>query len=630
MCLAVRGASSFRAIPVIEHESHPTAPGKGMIHPPIANNPLRTRADLQQAMRDLFEPLVARFTAGRAGIHLSGAGTRHGERSENLEAFCRPLWGLVPLAAGGGAFAHWDLYRQGLTNGPDSAHAEAWLNVTWPSQAHVEMAVIGMGLALAPEKIWWPLEPHARERLVDWLLSINRTSLPKNNWSFFRVLVNAGLRCVGARHEPAVLEQTLQEIENYYLGDGWYADGVGQPCDYYVSFALHFYGLVYAVIAGRDDPVRAALYRERAAAFAHDFIYWQDADGAMLPYGRSLTYRFAQVAFWSAYAFAGVQGEFPPGVVKGLVLRHLRWWFARPIFNESGILSVGYGYPNLLMAENYNGPGSPYWALKSFLVLALPEGHAFWQAEELPLPELPSRRDLTHAGMIVTRDHQQDITVALCAGPGSQFSHWAEKYMKFAYAPHFGICVPTEGVGLHRRGHDNALALSEEGEYWRVRREVVARGARDGRLWSVCKPWADVEVTSWVWPQDPWHLRVHRVRNRRRLLSAEGGFAIARPHAEPRLPDDTHPAGHAMRVCSLTAASTIADLLGTRTALRVDMEANSHLYLPHAHIPTLCGVLEPGEHWLVTAVRGERSPIAAVDWGGVPRVDPSRFRDGQA
>jgi hypothetical protein len=200
--------------------------------------------------------------------------------------------------------------------------------------------------------------------------------------------------------------------------------------------------------------------------------------------------------------------------------------------------------------------------------------------------------------------------------------------MKFAYAPHFGICVPTEGVGLHRRGHDNALALSEEGEYWRVRREVVARGACDGRLWSVWRPWADVEVTSWVWPDEPWHVRVHHIRSKRRLLTAEGGFAVARPHAEPRLPDDTdHPSGHGIRVRSATAASTLVDLLQSRTVERVDTEVNSHLYLPHAHIPTLRGDLGPGDHWLVTAVRAERSPVGPVDWTAAPRMDWSRLRN---
>ena len=60
-------------------------------------------------------------------------------------------------------------------------------------------------------------------------------------------------------------------------------------------------------------------------------------------------------------------------MIKGIVLRHLRWWLKQPIFDRDGILSVGYSYPNLAMAEDYNAPGSPYWGLKTLLVLALDE-----------------------------------------------------------------------------------------------------------------------------------------------------------------------------------------------------------------------------------------------------------------
>lgn len=40
----------------------------------------------------------------------------------------------------------------------------------------------------------------------------------------------------------------------------------------------------------------------------------------------------------------------------------------------------------LLIAQDYNSPQSPYWALKSFLVLALPSSHPFWQAKEETYP----------------------------------------------------------------------------------------------------------------------------------------------------------------------------------------------------------------------------------------------------
>ncbi|SQB37568.1 Uncharacterized protein conserved in bacteria [Citrobacter koseri] len=53
------------------------------------------------------------------------------------------------------------------------------------------------------------------------------------------------------------------------------------------------------------------------------------------------------------------------------------------------------------MCEDYNSPGSPYWALKVFLILALPDDHAFWQAEELPLPQCAEKHVIPHAAQIL-------------------------------------------------------------------------------------------------------------------------------------------------------------------------------------------------------------------------------------
>ena len=220
------------------------------------------------------------------------------------------------------------------------------------------MAAIGAALALAPQAIWEPLEPRAKTNLTRWLLEINRHSLHDNNWLFFRVLVNLGLARVGAEHDAAASQAALDQLETFYLGDGWYTDGPGAQRDYYVAFAMHFYGLLYAKLAAEHDPGRAQRFRERAALFAHDFIHWFAADGAALPFGRSLTYRFAQGSFWGALAFAEVEA-LPWAVVKGLALRHLHGWSRQPIFTPAGRLSIGYAYAQLQMAEQYNSPGSP-------------------------------------------------------------------------------------------------------------------------------------------------------------------------------------------------------------------------------------------------------------------------------
>lgn len=70
-----------------------------------------------------------------------------------------------------------------------------------------------------------------------------------------------------------------------------------------------------------------------------------------------MTYRFAMGAFWAAAAAADVKFPSPldkPGVVKGLLLRHLRWWSQQTdMFNTDGTLSIGFTCrfhrPTLLM-----------------------------------------------------------------------------------------------------------------------------------------------------------------------------------------------------------------------------------------------------------------------------------------
>ncbi len=244
---------------------------------------------------------------------------------------------------------------------------------------------------MAPEQIFYPLSKEEQTRFADWLYQVNYHKIPENNWRFFIVLVNLGLKNVGMPYSSERIKQELEALDTYYLGEGWYSDGATEQRDYYIAFAMHYYALIYAHLMKEEDPVRSKLYIERAKIFAQDFIYWFSEDGDSIPYGRSLTYRFAQCAFWGALALNDVE-VFSYGVMKGIVLRHLRDWFQKPIFSRDGILSIGYSYENLVMSESYNAPGSPAWSLKAFLPLALSESHPFWQAKEEPLPALTYKK----------------------------------------------------------------------------------------------------------------------------------------------------------------------------------------------------------------------------------------------
>ena len=82
----------------------------------------------------------------------------------------QPLFGIAPLVAGGGDFAHWDLYREGLKNGTDPTHLEYWGDVKSMDQRHVEAAAIGYALMLVPGHLWEPLDDETKSRVATWLI----------------------------------------------------------------------------------------------------------------------------------------------------------------------------------------------------------------------------------------------------------------------------------------------------------------------------------------------------------------------------------------------------------------------------------------------------------------------------
>lgn len=596
---------------------------------PIVHNPLRTKKQLQEAVNQLCAPLAPFYSNGGALLHLGQTGAVYEERTVQMEAFARPLWGLVPLAAGGGESRLWETYIKGIRNGTNPQHDEYWGKTGHVDQRFVEMAAVGLALCLCSQMAWDPLSSQEQKNLASWLDQINHYDLPPNNWRFFIVLANLGLKRAGGPYNAEAMEKALELLDTFYIGDGWYADGCTEQRDYYVPFAMHYYGLIYAGLMGEEDPDRSARYKERASRFARDFIYWFAADGSALAFGRSLTYRFAQSAFWGALAFAGVEA-LDWGVIKGLALRNMRWWFKQPIFTSDGCLTIGYTYPNLIMAEGYNAPGSPYWAFKAFLPLALEDSHPFWTAEEKELPALAPLSVQKHAHMVIS--HDGGHAMALTSGQYAGFdpAHTPAKYAKFAYSNVFGFSVPKGQTGLAKGAYDSMLAVSEGDEWYRVRKECVEYAIEDKTVYSLWKPWPDVSIRTWLIPAGAWHIRVHLLDTRRELATAEGAFAI---RWEERVLED---AKDRLRLDEKGVAvqypwgvTGIVNLTGDRKPVPVVCEANTNLIHPRTLLPTLEGRLEPGLHWLAAAVLGSPEEEAGKRaWLNPPKLHFNR--EGQA
>ena len=562
------------------------------------DNPLTSREEVQRLVNDMLNAVAPWFKKDASRIDLANFTAHYGQRVASMEAFSRLLWGVTPLLAGGSEPQHFSFYLQAIKNGTNPHHADYWGDVGPYDQRIVEMAAYGLLLALAGETVLAHFTETEKENLWRWLKQCETQDIPDNNWHFFPILVQVGFHYCGMPTNPQALEAHFAAMEHYYLGDGWYSDGPGRPRDYYISMGFHFYGLIYAKLMAGVDPQRCATLRERAARFSSDFIHFFAEDGAAIPFGRSLTYRFAEAAFWSAAAFAGLE-VFSPGVIKGIVLRHLRWWLKQPMFDRDGVLSVGYSYPNLAMAEDYNAPGSPYWALKTLLVLALDEGDAFWQAAELPLPPLPAQHTIAHADQVVV--HQADHLWMLTSGQLelNNFVNTEAKYCKFAYSTRFGFTIERGRYGLNHAAPDSMLLLAEKDNYWRGRRECQHVVTANGTIYSRWLPWRDVVIETWLLALDDWQLRVHRIDTRRALDCAEGGFSLAnRPQPQ------VHESDSACWLRNVRDVSAIFCLHPhARRGETVLTPPNSNLlFAERAAVPLLRGELDPGKHVLISAV----------------------------
>jgi hypothetical protein len=584
---------------------------------PLAGNPLTTRAEVQQAARDCYTPLLAHLSPGGARARLGPAGATSDPAAADLEGFARPLWGLAALSAGGGQFDHWDRIRQGVDAGTDPDHPEYWGPVVDHDQRIVEAAAVGAALLLAPDQLWDPLEEATRRRLVAWLSAVDRCAIRQTNWLFFRVLVDLGLARVGAGFDARAHDEALDGIDALYRGDGWYRDGVQGTYDWYGAFAFHTYGLLYAA-SGLGQPRRVEQFTRRAARFAVDLQHWFGPDGAALAFGRSMTYRFAQSAFWGALALADVEA-LPWGQVKGLYLRNLRHWSGRPITDRDGVLSIGYGYGNPRLAEDYSSPGSPYWAMKAFLALAVGPDHPFWQAEEMA--QAPAPRPVVQAapGFVLSRDDEQVLAV----GSGQPVAAWltggAAKYQRLAYSSRFGFSLDVVRSGSGGAGDSTLWLVDGEGDQ-RERgtpEDVEVVGELIASRW---RPWPDVVVDTVVWGQAPWHGRAHRIRTGRRLTTREFGFALGL---------DPDPAGGDTHLDHVTEDSALVTSPRGRSGLRVHQgrrqpqvrsgSPNSNLEWPATRVPVLTSTLGTGTHDLICLVLGS-GPLGLDAWDHPPAV----------
>ncbi|MFC7534143.1 DUF2264 domain-containing protein [Actinoplanes sp. GCM10030250] len=358
----------------------------------MPDTPLKSRDDWLRLADRMLTAARRHASPGHARITPPGPAGGYGRDVDGLEGFARTflLAGFriagSPDDAASADLAEW--YATGITTGTDPDSPERWVRLEEHGQAKVEAASIALILDMTRPWIWDRLTPAVQQRVIGYLSpAVGDDTYPQINWVWFRLVVQTFLRSVGGPHSLVEMAEDLATHDTFRRAGGWLSDGTRRAYDHYTGWALHLYPALWARMAGAADLAAGRRERDVAALdrFLRDAGELVGGDGSPLLQGRSLTYRFAAAAPFWAGALSGVPSV-SPGRLRHAAAQIVGHFATNGAPGEDGLLTLGWHDPWPRLAQSYSGPGSPYWAVKGMLGIALPAGHPVWTAPEEPLP----------------------------------------------------------------------------------------------------------------------------------------------------------------------------------------------------------------------------------------------------
>jgi len=106
------------------------------------------------------------------------------------------------------------------------------------AQPLVDAAFLAQALLLAPAALWEPLDKQTKERFIYEFTKLRAIKPSNNNWVLFAAIVETFLLSIDAPFDAARIDAGIDKIIGWYVGDGWYSDGVKFHFDHYNGFVI--------------------------------------------------------------------------------------------------------------------------------------------------------------------------------------------------------------------------------------------------------------------------------------------------------------------------------------------------------------------------------------------------------
>ncbi len=313
-----------------------------------------------------------------------------------MEAFGRLMAGIAPWLALPDDNTAESKQREQLREWALKSYAHAvdpnspdYLGWHGHNQALVDAAYIANSFIRAPKALWEPLDPTTKERYIKEFKSLRTIQPAYNNWLLFRGMVEAFLASIDESADGFALRISVQKMEEWYLGDGWYSDGPEYSLDYYNGYVIHPM-LVEITEILENKRIHTAISSDLAIRRMQRYNQLIERlispEGTFPAVGRSMTYRMGS---FQSLALAAWKYELPKNLSNGGVrnaLTHImkNMFSVDGNFGKSDFLQLGFVGHQPELADYYTNNGSLYITSLVFLPLGLSADAPFWtdSAEE--------------------------------------------------------------------------------------------------------------------------------------------------------------------------------------------------------------------------------------------------------
>lgn len=254
-----------------------------------------------------------------------------------------------------------DMFISAIVNGTDPHSKGYWGEVEDYSQLICEGADVALALWIAKDRVIGKLSNLQKQNLFNWLRQCTLKKIVDNNWHLFRQTI---LLILSKLNESEDLDSSSYDrIKSFYVGDGWFSDGVGKKFDFYNAWGFH-YSLFWLTEIDKDFD--SEFISTVNSKFCRSYQKLFTLKGFPL-FGRSHCYRTAATSPLIASILLNNNAA-EAGTVKRIFDQLWKFIIANGGV-ENGVPTQGYLKQDLRFLDEYSGPASSLWGLRSLILL---------------------------------------------------------------------------------------------------------------------------------------------------------------------------------------------------------------------------------------------------------------------